>query len=284
MRDLQAVISILDPSDKFRPEKPDEEFRNYTDKGDFHDRVRKTYSDMHTYQTLESVSQKKEKWTKFDHAELTIMEALKSLDNLVDQSDPDCDIANSVHAFQTAERIREVHPDLDWFHLTGLIHDVGKIIAMWGEPQWCVVGDTFPLGCSFSDHIVFGRDSFRDNPDLHDSRYNTRLGIYTENCGLDKVTMSWGHDEYLYRVLRHNQCLLPEEAMYMIRFHSFYPWHTAGAYTHLTNDTDEKMLRWVKEFNKFDLYSKADEVPNAEELMPYYQGLIEKYMPGKLKW
>lgn len=26
------------------------------------------------------------------------------------------------------------------------------------------------------------------------------MGIYTENCGLDKVTMSFGHDEYLYRV------------------------------------------------------------------------------------
>ena len=45
------------------------------------------------------------------------------------------DIPNSVHAFQTAERIREVHPDKLWFHLTGLIHDIGKIMAVWGEPQ-----------------------------------------------------------------------------------------------------------------------------------------------------
>ena len=28
---------------------------------------------------------------------------------------------------------------------------------------------------------------------------STDLGIYTEGCGLRKVTMSWGHDEYLYR-------------------------------------------------------------------------------------
>ena len=44
-------------------------------------------------------------------------------------------IPNSVHAFQTAERIREVHPDKPWFHLTGLIHDLGKMMAVWGEPQ-----------------------------------------------------------------------------------------------------------------------------------------------------
>ena len=42
---------------------------------------------------------------------------------------------NSVHAFQTAERIRESHPDLDWFHLVGLVHDLGKIMALYGEPQ-----------------------------------------------------------------------------------------------------------------------------------------------------
>lgn len=24
---------------------------------------------------------------------------------------------------------------LDWFQLTGLIHDLGKVLALWGEPQ-----------------------------------------------------------------------------------------------------------------------------------------------------
>jgi len=46
----------------------------------------------------------------------------------VDESDPDIDLPNIVHGFQTAERIRESHPDKDWFQLTGLIHDLGKVI------------------------------------------------------------------------------------------------------------------------------------------------------------
>ena len=29
--------------------------------------------------------------------------------------------------------------------------------------------------------------------------YSSKYGIYEPNCGLDKVYMSWGHDEYLYR-------------------------------------------------------------------------------------
>ena len=40
-----------------------------------------------------------------------VMEAIMSLDQLVDESDPDVDFPNSFHAFQTAEGIRKEHPD-----------------------------------------------------------------------------------------------------------------------------------------------------------------------------
>ena len=63
-----------------------------------------------------------------------------------------------------------------------------------------------------------------------------------------KVTMSWGHDEYLYQCLIHNGAKIPKEGLYCIRFHSFYPWHTGGDYKDLTNEEDEKMMSWVNEF------------------------------------
>lgn len=101
---------------------------------------------------------------------MTVLEAVHLLDALVDESDPDTDLPNSMHAFQTAERIRYAHPDKDWFHLTGLLHDLGKVMALWGEPQYCVVGDTFPLGCKFSDQIVF-HETFKNNPDTKVPEY-----------------------------------------------------------------------------------------------------------------
>lgn len=30
----------------------------------------------------------------------------------------------------------------------------------------------------------------------------TENGIYEPGCGLDNVLLSWGHDEYLYNVLK----------------------------------------------------------------------------------
>ena len=91
------------------------------------------------------------------------------------------------------------------------------------------------------------------------------MGIYTPHCGLDNLLLSWGHDEYLYHVVK-DQSLLPAEALAMIRYHSFYPWHREGAYRHFMNEKDWQMLEAVKEFNPYDLYSKSDAPPVAEKL------------------
>lgn len=78
--------------------------------------------------------------------------------------------------------------------------------------------------------------------------FSTKYGMYEPNCGLDNLLLSWSHDEYLYQVLKHNRSTLPEEAFYMIRYHSFYPWHSGNEYEHLVNEYDNCMKPWVLEF------------------------------------
>ena len=147
------------------------------------------------------------------------------LDTLVDASDPDTSLSQIEHCLQTAEGIRQDgHPD--WFVLAGLVHDLGKILCLFGEPQWAVTGDTFVLGCAFRDAIVYP-EYFAANPDAANPDFNTPLGIYEPGCGLDNVTLSWGHDEYMYLVAKD---YLPEPALAMIRYHSFYPGHSTPAY------------------------------------------------------
>nr|CAB3263846.1 inositol oxygenase-like [Phallusia mammillata] len=259
-------------------------FRNFSRESNKFDMVYKTYTDMHSNQCVEFVKRKHEEWLQFNHGKLTIMKAVNLLNTLIDESDPDVTFPNSFHAFQTAEGLRKMYPDLDWFHLTGLIHDLGKVMAIWGEAQFATVGDTFIVGAEFAPSIVYRDSTFAKNPDLHDPRYNTKYGMYEPNCGLENVLMSWGHDEYMYHVLRHNKCTLPEEALYCVRFHSFYPWHTGKDYDHLCNDKDRKMIEWVRKFNEHDLYTKSPDFPDVETLIPYYQSLIDKYLPGKLSF
>ncbi len=204
--------------------------------------------------------------------------AMEFLNTLVDDSDPDIELDQLQHLLQTAEAIRrDGHPD--WFILTGFIHDMGKVLCLFGEPQWAVVGDTFPVGCKFSDKVVYP-EFFKHNPDINNEKFNTKYGIYSHGCGLKNVTMSWGHDEYLYQITKD---YLPEPALYMIRYHSFYSQHREHAYDHLMDDHDREMFKWVDKFNPYDLYSKSPITPVVKELKPYYEDLIAKYLPATVK-
>lgn len=113
------------------------------------------------------------------------------------------------------------------------------------EPQWAVVGDTFVVGCEWSPNIVFRSDSFEGNVDGENPKYNTKYGMYEPHTGLENLILSWGHDEYMYKVLKHNKTTLPQHALDIIRFHSFYPWHSSGDYEHLMQPKDEETKKWV---------------------------------------
>ncbi|HYO81541.1 MAG TPA: inositol oxygenase family protein [Bryobacteraceae bacterium] len=264
-------------AERYQPGKEQADFRRFDETSPA--RVREFYRLNHTLQTRDFVLQQKQRFGTHDRSEMTVWEALDFLNTLVDDSDPDTDLSQIEHNMQTAEAIRrDGHPR--WMQLTGLIHDLGKILCIWGEPQWAVVGDTFPVGCAWSNSIVF-HDYFRDNPDARVLEYQTLCGVYEPGCGLDKVDMSWGHDEYLYSVVKDK---LPEPALYMIRYHSCYPIHREGAYEHLMDDKDRAMFEHVRAFNPYDLYSKSEDRVDIEALKPYYDDLINEYLPGKLRW
>ncbi|HCQ34271.1 MAG TPA: inositol oxygenase [Verrucomicrobiales bacterium] len=258
-------------------ENEDREFRAYD--AEARPGVREFYRLNHRNQTMDFVQQKRAEYLPLDKRQMTVWEALEFLNTLVDDSDPDIDLPQIEHLMQTAEAIRH-DGQPRWFILTGLIHDLGKILCLFGEPQWAVVGDTFPLGCRFSEKIVY-YEYFSENPDSRRPEYSTPLGIYEEGCGLGRVIMSWGHDEYLYHVVKNH---LPEEALYMIRYHSCYPLHKEGEYQYLMSDHDRAMFRWVDAFNPYDLYTKCSKRVDVAALRPFYEDLIEEYLPGKLAW
>jgi inositol oxygenase len=254
-----------------------EEFRNY--RAEVRPGVKEFYRLNHRHQTLDFVLARKRDYLPPRRRRMGVWEAMEFLNTLVDDSDPDTELSQIEHLLQTAEAIRrDGHPR--WFILTGLIHDLGKVLCLFGEPQWAVVGDTFPVGCAFSDRVVFP-EFFADNPDSRVAAYQTPCGIYEEGCGLDRVHLSWGHDEYLYQVVKEH---LPEEALAMIRYHSFYAAHREGAYGQLMSERDQALFAWVRAFNPYDLYSKAADRPNVDRLRPFYQDLIAEYFPPVLSW
>lgn len=256
-----------------------DEFRNYNQ---FNSKVIETYKLNHQNQTYEYVIKMKEEYcTKFDKVKMSIWDVIELANEIVDESDPDFHLQQIHHSFQTAEKLRTLFPNDKELHLVGFIHDLGKVLLLTQFgclPQWSVVGDTYPIGCKFSDKIIF--NEFFENKSV------TEYGIYKPNCGFDNVVFSFGHDEYLYCVLKnHPQCKLSNDSLRIIRYHSFYPFHKNNAYHHLANENDLVLKPMLKLFSQCDLYSKDDNNKmNINELTSYYSDLIDKYCPGILDW
>lgn len=266
------------------------EFRNY-DQGDITAAVREHYRKMRMNQTYDYVQRMKKKYLTFDKP-MELWTAMEKLNDLIDVSDPDLDLPNVQHLVQSAEAIREDGRP-DWMQLVGLIHDMGKVMYLWGSDedgtsqaeQWGLVGDIFVVGCALPDTCVY--PEFNElNSDMQDPRYNTEMGIYEAGCGLDNLELAWGHDEYLYQVLTHHKDnKIPEAGMVMIRYHSFYPWHTGGSYQKFMTDKDEQYMEWIKDFNRYDLYTKSTKIYDLEEIRDYYLPIAEKYLgEGPVYW
>jgi len=217
------------------------------------------YTEMHREQTYNFVRDKLKQYKSSYNTTLYMHQVLEKMDNFIDPSDPDVDKPNSFHAYQTAENIRIREPDNKALQVCGLIHDFGKILFDFGEPSWAVVGDTYVVGCIFPETIVY-YETMLENPDNNNTLFSSKHGVYEPNCGIENLSITVGHDEYLYTVLQRNKNhTFPEKYQDVIRFHSFYPWHTGGSYREFMKPEDNEILQNVIDFNKYDLYSKTDE-------------------------
>src|SRR5947209_4080719 len=196
---------------RYKEGKSEDEFRQYDEQAT--PGVAEFYRLNHRYQTFDYVMDKEKQYFALEKGPKSIWETAEFLNTLVDDSDPDTDLTQIEHLLQTSEAIRvDGHPR--WLVLTGFVHDLGKVLCLWGEPQWGVVGDTFPVGCKWSDKIVYP-EFFAANPDSQVPEYQTENGLYEPGCGLSNVDLSWGHDEYMFHVCRD---YLPEPAQYMMRY------------------------------------------------------------------
>lgn len=248
------------------------------------------YRQQRQFQTVKYVKNMHKWYANKTMVCMEIWDAIMAMASLIDMSDPDISLSNVHHLFQTAEMMRWAG-EPEWMQVTGLIHDLGKIMYLQGNDrdgtslttQWGVVGDTFIVGCPLPKSCVYPQFNAL-NMDMYDEKYNEGTGMYSPHCGINNVLCSWGHDEYLYRVLKDNKVPLSDNklAMAMVRFHSLYPWHQSNEYKDLMEEGDEELLKAVQHFQKYDLYSKLEEEMDIEELKEYYLPLLHKFIGNTL--
>ena len=179
--------------------KPAQEFSDFA--AEARDTVKEFYRLNHAHQTLDFVLAKKADYLARNRKRLGVWEALEFLDTVVDDSDPDVDFTQIDHALQTAEAVRRAGQPR-WLIATGLIHDLGKILCVFGEPQWAVVGDTFPVGCQFSSDVRLPGVLRRESRSRASGLLDARAESTSRTAGSTHIHMSWGHDEYIYHVVK----------------------------------------------------------------------------------
>ena len=175
--------------------------------------------------------------------------------------------------------------DFDWIPLVGYLHDLGKIMLLpefHNLEQHFSVGDIYPLGIPFEKSNIYFEKKYHEQ----NIEFNKYIDNYKNIKGFENLEMTISHDYYLYKVLKETN--IPKEGLYMIRFHSFYSFHTPKnnkrGYTKYANKIDWINLPLLKILQKADLYSKSSDVPNFEDYKEEIYNLINKYCPGKLKW
>ena len=250
----------------------------------------RSYEERITGLTYESTQALRKKYLEDRPLEMTIREAMAFYDDIVDESDPDLvDEPQIKHAVSSALGAKAAGVP-EWMVALGFVHDVGKVLAKRGLQQAFVVGDEWPVGCAPSPKIVCSH-FFERNPDTKHPVYGTKLGIYEEGCGLDNLVISFGHDEYLARVLADaiadNACTFPREALHIARYHSAYVIHTEGEYGYFLSERDRAWMPILHTFrDKVDLYTKREIPGRLEDHVPGLYEIVHRYIRPdyKLRW
>ena len=78
------------------------------------------------------------------------------------------------------------------------------------------------MGCNFSKSNIYYDKQYHKL--CSDDNETIGLGMYEKGCGFDNVEMTFSHDYYFAEVLKKSNTKLPEEAIYIVQYHSFYAW------------------------------------------------------------
>lgn len=147
-----------------------------------------------------------------------------------------------------------------------------------------IVGSASPDRVSFAEFKYLNADEFelKTKPE----------GIYEPHCGLENVVMAWTGPEYIYHMLKHNDALIPDEGLAMLRYFSLGDWHTHHEYQHVTNEDDEDVKAFVADFDSLrrTVRKNCVEDMSVEECdrlwEEHYSPIVAKYGLGDrvLRW
>ena len=94
-------------------------------------KIEETYMLMLKNQTLEYQKLMKEKYSNYPNLNINTWDIIEKLNSIIDESDPDTDLPQIIHAYQTAQSIKKNYLDENYLLKNNL-----KIKNLFSENEW----------------------------------------------------------------------------------------------------------------------------------------------------
>lgn len=200
----------------------------------------------HRSQTLEDVAALNEKYKTPAIGKMMVSEAVMKLNLVTDPTDKELyEVTQWGHCVQVVVMMEREGVTNEEFLVSGLVHDLGKILLHTGEDPANVVCDNFPVG------------------------------VYPEKSGLDNVVFQWNHDEFGYMRLKNH---MPEHLAKLIRYHSINP----STLKYLSAADTWLYEKYLRPFRRYDKLSKSvTEMPQID--VDKYMKLLDKWFPSPIE-
>ncbi len=209
--------------------------------------------DRHERQDAETVARLRHKYEAPVLGDVRVWELVELLAQCIDPSDGRLfGASQQFHVLQmldAMEHDRVTDPDLV---LAALVHDIGKVLLLFGEDPANVVCMTRPIP-------------------------PTPTTTPTPAIGLDHATLQWNHDEFGYsRLVEH----VPDHIAWLIRYHSI----VIPECEPLMDDRDRDYVeRYLKLFARYDHDTKTPFRLPARQIHEY-RDIVEEAFPKPIRF
>jgi predicted HD phosphohydrolase len=197
----------------------------------------------HAAQTVEDVAALRRKYEAPVFGKVSVWSLVEKLAQCIDPTDGRLFCTSQlVHVLQILAEMEADGVASEEFVLAALVHDLGKVLLVAGEPPENVVG------------------------------MNDPIGTYEPGIGLENCVLQWNHDEFAYSRLKDH---LPEGLAWLVRYHSI---NRATCEPYMNEKDRAYAARYLDLFERYDHGTKS---PFFLPKRPIdeYRHVIEKALP-----
>jgi hypothetical protein len=237
------ATTLLTPQQPWTPERITEQTRRFYE---IYTRDAAEIRACHAAQTAPEADVLRRKYQQPVFGEIPTWSLFEMMARVIDTADDRlyC-TSQEIHMLQVIEAMTADGTASEEFVLAALVHDLGKVCMLKGEP---------------AENVTYK---------------NSLLATGAPGAGLDQCTLQWSCDDLAWSRLKD---YLPPAIAWLVRYHGITPTDCAP---YMTAQDRDYVERYLAPFRVYDLYSKSP-FARPRSRIEDFRPIIEKYLPPRI--